>query len=109
MGHHVMIDTLTIAVRIADMRLSNTSAKAPDFQKNKAFELFDIIEAVIKNLHGWTGTPEEYGRLQRTAQHATRKDAIRIYEITFQCKMINAVAKRIGVQVADYDPNITAT
>jgi hypothetical protein len=106
-GRHTMIDALTIVVRVADLRMSNTSGKAPEAQKEKAFALLDTIADVVRALHGWTGAPESYGRLQRTAQkRTTLKNGIRIYDITFQCAAYNQSAQKAGIQIKNYELKI---
>jgi hypothetical protein len=106
-GRLTMVDSITVVVRVADLRLSNTSAQAPAFQKEGAYRLFETIQEVARALHGWTGTPECYGRLQRTGQRRIRrKDGVRLYEITFGCVLYNSVAQRHGQQVKDYVPAV---
>ena len=104
----VMLDDVTVAVRIADMRISNTSHKAPMFQKEKAFALFDLMDRVTRALHGWTGNQELYGRLRRTGQsRQARRDGLRVYEITFHCAMRNTAAQRAPVHAGSYTPVVT--
>lgn len=106
-GAHTMVDKLTIVIRVADIRFSNTSAQAPPFQKEKAYELFTIMSKIIEVLHGWTGTPELYGRLQRTGQRRIRrKDGVRLYEIYFSCVLYNNVAQKKVRQVVEYTPKV---
>ncbi|MDR0509628.1 MAG: hypothetical protein LBH06_00870 [Rikenellaceae bacterium] len=93
-GEHVMLDTISVVVRVADLRLSNSSAQAPHGQKEKHYRLFEIIAKVISALHGWSGDPQAYGRLRRISmQRERRGDGVRLYELTFQCTMVNNTAK----------------
>ncbi len=94
MGNRTMIDEIDIIIRVADMRLSNSSGQASDFQKNAHYQLFAIMADVIKQLHGWTGSPNVYGRLQRVSQLRRQKNnSIRLYEIGFTCALTNRVAE----------------
>jgi hypothetical protein len=87
MGGRVMLDKISVVIRIADLRLSNTSNAAPQTQKTAAYQLFETLQQVICALHGWTGSPDVYG------QRVRRKDGIRMYEVTFECLLRNTAAQ----------------
>jgi hypothetical protein len=100
MGGRVMLDKISVVIRIADLRLSNTSNAAPQTQKTAAYQLFETLQQVICALHGYTGSPDVYGRLVRTAgQRIRRKDGIKMYELTFECLLRNTAAQQNLVAV----------
>jgi hypothetical protein len=102
-----MLDTVNIVIRLADLRITNSSANAPAIQKQKAFAIFDILADITRALHGWTANQEHYGRLQRVQQtKINRKDGVRLYEVTFRCALINTVANHPSVNVTGYTPNV---
>lgn len=71
-----------VYVRIADLRLSNTSAQAPEYQKQQAAVLFKVMDDVRKALHGFSGG--NYTKLIRTSfKRVRRKDTLREYIFTF--------------------------
>lgn len=79
----------TIAITIGNIKLTNTSHNAPLNQKNKAWEIWEIIESVHGCLHGWKPT-EATGALTRTGlQRIVRSDGIQEYRITYSIGFTN--------------------
>lgn len=65
--------TLTVEITIANLKLTNSSNKAPTFQKEKAFAIWDLINKVHEVLQGWNPT-ENAGVLIRTTFSKVRRD-----------------------------------
>lgn len=81
--------TGTIVISIANLKLTNTSARAPQPQKDKAWAIWDIVESVHAKLHGIPvgGTA---GALMRTAMRKVKRDdGIQEYEVTYTIGMTN--------------------
>lgn len=73
----------TLEVTVANLRLSNTSLKAPMGQKNNAHAVWTLLEEVHKVLQGWK--PLKYsGALIRTSwRKPKRNDGIQEYKINY--------------------------
>lgn len=65
--------TLTVEITIANLKLTNSSNKAPIFQKEKAFAIWDLINKVHEILQGWS-PQENAGALIRTTFSKVRRD-----------------------------------
>ena len=74
-----------ISFTVANLKLTNTSAKAPVMQKDNAWSIWDLIEEVHEKLQGFS--PEVYaGKLIRTSlQRVKRDDGVQEYTITYSC------------------------
>ena len=70
---------------VANLKLSNTSAKAPLTQKDNAWSIWDLIEEIHKKIQGFN--PEVYaGKLIRTGcVRVKRDDGVQEYTITYSC------------------------
>lgn len=81
--------TGTIVISIANLKLTNTSARAPQSQKDKAWSIWDIIQSVHENLHGEV-VGGSAGALMRTnMRKVKRDDGIQEYEVTYTIGMNN--------------------
>lgn len=91
-GHLLQLGVVQVKVRVADLRLTNTSGAAPQGQKQAAFALFATLSNVYKALHGWSGH-NHYSALIRTSNsRVKRDDGVRIYDITFTCQVKDSSA-----------------
>jgi hypothetical protein len=82
-----------VRITVANLRLGNTSKAAPSTQREKAFEIVDLMGNVHRALHGWTPT-EHAGRLTRTATRLVqREDGIKQYEILFSLQIADETAR----------------
>lgn len=81
--------TGTIVISIANLKLTNSSARAPQPQKDKAWAIWDIIESVHAKLHGVV-VGGSAGALMRTAMRKIKRDdGIQEYEVTYTIGMTN--------------------
>lgn len=64
----------TIVIHLYDLRLSNTSFRAPQNQKITADKLWQIIEDVNKALHGQNFLPHGYGLPIRQAMQQNKRE-----------------------------------
>ena len=65
--------TATVELAFAKLKLTNSSFKAPAAQKQKAWEIWDIIKKAHEVLHGWNPEPGT-GKLIRTGISQVRRD-----------------------------------
>jgi hypothetical protein len=81
--------TGTIVISIANLKLSNTSARAPQSQKNNAWSIWDIVQSVHEKLHG-VKVESSAGAMMRTAMRKVKRDdGIQEYEITYTIGVTN--------------------
>lgn len=65
--------TISFEITFADLKLTNSSFKAPLLQKQKARSIWKLIEKAHENLHGWSPVPGT-GKLIRTGVGSVRRD-----------------------------------
>lgn len=91
-GRKIQTGLIQVKIRLADLRLNNTSGNAPQGQKDKAFAIFTIQKEIYKALHGWTGS-RHYSSLKRVRMgRVKREDGVRIYETIFTTQLKDASA-----------------
>jgi hypothetical protein len=79
----------TVTIIIANLKLSNTSQRAPQTQKDNAWNIWSIIEDIHKKLHGWKPI-ENSGALMRTSlKRIRRDDGIQEYQVTYSISFGN--------------------
>jgi hypothetical protein len=80
----------TVTFIIADLKLSNTSHRAPQSQKDNAWNIWTILDDLHKAVHGWKPLGDS-GALMRTGfKRIRRDDGIREYQITYSIGFANA-------------------
>ena len=93
-GRLVQDGEISISLRVADLKLSNTSYRAPVNQKAKAAAIWVILENIHKALHGWR--PAEYPEFGTMARVSSRKvkrdDGIREFEVIYTCQATDSSA-----------------
>jgi hypothetical protein len=77
---------LTIRLTVAAKKLSNTSGKAPQSQKDNAWKIYGYLEEIHKLLHGWCPVPQKSGKLER--------------------RSFNGISNQSGVQQKTVDYNL---
>lgn len=81
--------TGTIVISIANLKLTNTSARAPQTQKDQAWTIWNIVESVHVKLHGVV-IGGSAGAMMRTAMRKVKRDdGIQEYEVTYTIGMTN--------------------
>lgn len=72
-----------VNITIADLRFNGITPNLPNREKEKAFEIFNLIEEVNKMLHGHGG--ETFSRLCRVGiKKMLREDAVREFVISYK-------------------------
>lgn len=81
--------TGTIVLSVADVKLTNTSGRAPQTQKDAAWSIWDIIESVHEKIHG-TRVEGSVGAMMRTnMRKVKRDDGIQEYEVAYTIGLSN--------------------
>lgn len=75
--------TMTILIRVADAPAVSGTMAAPEAYRNRAFAIFDLMDAIGNVLYAFGG--DEFNELeQKTITHYNREDAIREYAMLFE-------------------------
>jgi hypothetical protein len=77
--------TGTLIIDVANIRLTNTSGRAPASQRNQAFEIHDIIQAVHQALHCWYPLATGSRLYRKSETRVKRDDGIQQYQVAFEC------------------------
>ena len=92
-------DKYSITIVVCNTRLSNSSMKAPANQKQKSFEIYDIVDQIHEKLHGWSPTNDA----QRLIDKSLSKDyqnGIKKMTMTFEVEYTKPVkTTRVPVMV----------
>lgn len=98
-GELIQLADVQIRLRLADLKLTNTSAKAPQSQKDTAFVIFDTLEAIHKALHGWAGDSTYSRLIRQSSKRILRDDGVRIYEVIYTCQLIDISAMPVNATI----------
>ena len=81
--------SITVELRVANVKLTNTSAKAPATQQAQARSIFQLIEEVHVALHGWN--PDDMcSKLIRVSQNRVKRDdGVQEYAIRYTAELNN--------------------
>ena len=79
----------TITITIANLKLSNTSKRAPQGQKDNAWSVFGILEDVHKKVHGWKPTANTGALMRKSHKRVRRDDGIQEYQIVYEISSAN--------------------
>ena len=102
-GLYVQDGVIYLSIRIADIRIANTSRSAPTGQRTYASTLWYILSNIHRGLNGWR--PQEYpqfGTLARiSTQRIKRDDGIREYLVIYSCTCTDDSSKTLYYNIAD--------
>lgn len=100
LGNKVQMGLATIRIQIADVKLSNSSGKAPAEQKTKSKSFYLLMKEVYKALHGYTAH-DHYSALIRVSEKRLRRnDGVRVHEMLFTVEIKDIIAKKQKITVA---------
>ena len=81
-------DTM-ISITIANLKLTNSSGRAPVLQRDQAFSIWKLTQDIHELLHGWNPTAIT-GKLIRTGmQRVKRDDGVQEYTVMYSLGMTN--------------------
>lgn len=81
--------TATVVLSIANLKTTNTSARAPKTQKETAWSIWDIVENVHKTLHGKSAADNAGGFIRTAIRKVRRDDGIQLFEVTYSLGLSN--------------------
>lgn len=80
---------IVVELRVANLRLSNSSAKAPRLQKEYARGIWDIIQGIHERLHGWAPNEMTSRLIRESVNRVRRDDGVQEYAVRFSCEANN--------------------
>lgn len=87
LGKTAQLGEAAITITIADIKLLNSSSKAPANQKAEQANYLQLIKDVHACLHGWSGHGH-YSKLIRTNfKRIKRDDGVRQHVTTYTCRI----------------------
>lgn len=72
-----------ITLTVANLKLTNTSGRAPKLQKDNARSIWEIIEDVHKEVHGWNPDVMAGKLIRKGMQRVKRDDGVQEYTLTY--------------------------
>jgi len=78
-----------ITLTFANMKLTNTSFKAPQTQKDNVWSFHDIIELAHAKLHAWSPVAGSGKLIRKSFKRVKRDDGIQQYEVVYAIKFQN--------------------
>jgi hypothetical protein len=83
------IGEFNLEVRVANLKLTNSSAKAPSRQKEQAASIWELIEEIHKALHGWRPNTMSGALIRTTVNRVLRDDGVQEYAIVYSSDVQN--------------------
>ncbi len=78
-----------LIITIANLKLTNTSRNAPTAQKDAAFKIWELIEAVHQKLHGYSCLQNASPLIRTGLARIKRDDGIQEYELRYKLELHN--------------------
>ncbi len=78
-----------IKITIANVRLTNSSQRAPIGQKQEAWKVWRLIEEMHKKMHGFVPIKNAAPLIRQNLQRTLRDDGVQEYTITYQTEIQN--------------------
>lgn len=81
--------SFAIKITLANLKLSHTSLRAPQEQKNKAWKIFELIEKIHQKLHGFSPAENCSKMLRTSFSRVMRDDGVQEYNIIYEFEAHN--------------------
>jgi len=79
-----------LTLSIANLKLTNTSGRAPKPQKDNARSIWELIEDVHKAVHGWNPEAMAGKLIRRGMQRVKRDDGVQEYTLSYSFGLTDA-------------------
>lgn len=73
-----------VSITVANMKLSNTSSRAPQSQKENARSIWTTIEAIHAIVHGWSPGGSTGNLTRQGVRRIKRDDGVQEYELLYR-------------------------
>jgi hypothetical protein len=106
-GNFIQQGTAMVVIRLFDLKLSNSSQKAPDGQKENAKKIWQLIEDVNRAIHGQNFLQEGYGLPMRERMRRTkRNDGCYQTELYYSVQLTDTTCRPELTPVSPVTPKI---
>lgn len=78
-----------VSLTIANLKLTNTSKRAPQLQKDAGFSIWKLKEDIHKLLHGWKPTEFTGAMIRTRFARVKRDDGVQEYTVIYSLGMAN--------------------
>lgn len=78
-----------VILTFANLKLTNTSFKAPQLQKDNAWLLHHLVELVHGKIHAWSPVALSGKLIRKSFRRVKRDDGIQQYEVVYAIKFQN--------------------
>lgn len=79
--------TISAVITVANLRLTNTSQRAPQGQKNNAWHVHTLKNKIHEKLQGFEPTEKSAKMIRASVQRVQRDDGVQQYEIIYTFTM----------------------
>lgn len=76
-------------ITLANLKLTNTSLKASQLQKDQAWLIWDLAQKIHEKLHGFCPDENCSRMIRQTLQHNLRDDGVQEYSILYDFELSN--------------------
>jgi hypothetical protein len=80
---------ITVKFTLANLKLTHTSGKAPQLQKDRAWFIWDLSEKLHEKIHGFSPGENCSKMLRSNLQKSVRDDGVQEYFITYNFEATN--------------------
>jgi hypothetical protein len=80
---------MMLTVTVANLKLTNTSRHAGNIQHDAAAHIFDLVQFVHEQLHGFSPHPQAGKMIRQSMQRVKRDDGVQQYEIVYGFELYN--------------------
>ena len=106
-GNFIQQGTAMVVIRLFDLKLSNSSQKAPDNQKEYAKKIWQLIEDVNKAIHVQNFLHEGYGLPIREQMRRTkRNDGCYQTELYYSVQFTDTTTEPVQTPVSSVKPEL---
>lgn len=92
-GNKTQLGMAQIRVKVADLRLSNSSGAAPAGQKEKSNSFYTLTQQVYNALHGWHGADHYSAFIRISERRVQRDDGVKEHWMIFTTEIKDLSAK----------------
>jgi hypothetical protein len=107
-GKLQQLGLIQVKIRVGDLKLTNSSGKAPAGQKTAAFAIFTTLKNIYKALHGFTNSDAYSALIRISNNRIKRDDGVRIYEVVFTTEYKDNSAMPVTQKANNVTVKITA-
>ncbi len=86
-GRQSQLGVAAITITVADVKLTNSSSKAPAGQIAAQATYLQLVKAIHTALHGWSGHAHYSPLIRESLKRARRDDGVREHNLVYTCQI----------------------